>query len=170
MNLRQFTAVLLGICTSATVFAAASEADRAFVAKASADGAAEVEMGRTAASKASNPKVQEFGQRMVTDHSKSGDQLKKIAEGLKIPLAQGPNAEQKAAHDKLRKLSGADFDAEYMRLMHQDHDKAVNLFRKQAESGQEAALKKFARETLPVLAEHQQMARALAATTEAKAK
>jgi putative membrane protein len=67
------------------------------------------------------------------------------------------------AMDKLAKLSGADFDREYMRNQVKDHEKAVALFERQANSGSDADLKAFATKTLPTLREHHQMARDLAA-------
>jgi putative membrane protein len=71
--------------------------------------------------------------------------------------------------DKLAKLSGADFDREYMKLQVADHDKAVALFEKQSKSGKDAELKAFAARTLPTLKEHQQMARQIHARINGKA-
>jgi putative membrane protein len=61
--------------------------------------------------------------------------------------------------DKMSKLSGAEFDREYMKHQVADHDKAVALFERQAKNGKDAELKAFAERTLPTLKEHQQMAR-----------
>lgn len=61
--------------------------------------------------------------------------------------------------DKLSKLSGADFDREYMRQQLKAHEKAISLFERQANKGKDTELKTFASNTLPTLREHQQMAR-----------
>jgi putative membrane protein len=61
--------------------------------------------------------------------------------------------------DKLSKLSGADFDREYMKHMVEDHVKDVALFEKEAKNGKDADLKAWAEKTLPTLKEHLQMAR-----------
>jgi putative membrane protein len=64
--------------------------------------------------------------------------------------------------NRLSKLSGAEFDREYMRHQLNDHEKAIALFQRQATEGSDAELKEFASRTLPALREHQQMARDIA--------
>src|SRR3954469_2885274 len=56
-----------------------SASDYKFAREAALGGQMEVELGRIASQKGVNPSVQQFGQRMVTDHSKAGDKLKEIA-------------------------------------------------------------------------------------------
>ena len=51
--------------------------DQSFVTEAAAGGLAEVELGQLAAEKSSNPEVKKFAERMVTDHGKANDQLKR---------------------------------------------------------------------------------------------
>ncbi|HLH08429.1 MAG TPA: DUF4142 domain-containing protein [Terriglobales bacterium] len=53
-----------------------SPSDKAFVTKAAEGGLAEVELGQLAQQKAESQQVKDFGQRMVTDHTKANDQLK----------------------------------------------------------------------------------------------
>ena len=50
--------------------------DKKFVMDAAVGGMAEVELGKLAAEKATNPEVKQFGQRMVDDHTKANDELK----------------------------------------------------------------------------------------------
>jgi putative membrane protein len=69
------------------------------------------------------------------------------------------NADHRKMMDKMSKLSGADFDREYMKQQVADHDKTVALFEKQSKNGKDAELKAFADRTLPTLREHQQMAK-----------
>jgi putative membrane protein len=58
-------------------------------------------------------------------------------------------------------MHGKAFDQHYMRLMVDDHDKAVKLFRQESGSGNNAELKQFAQKTLPTIEQHQKMALAL---------
>jgi putative membrane protein len=138
-------------------FAAPTDADKAFVTEAAADGAAEVALGRTASKQAGDPKVKKFGEQMVKDHSKANDELKKLAKAQGIDAPSAPTADQKAEHQKLQKLKGAEFDEAYIRLMREDHDKAVALFKKQSEGGGDDSLKQFASKTLPTLQMHRKM-------------
>jgi putative membrane protein len=139
-----------------------SAADRQFVLEAAAGGMAEVELGRLAASKGTDPDVKAFGQRMVDDHSKANDKLKAIAteEGVTLPTAL--KGEMKAMHAKLSKASGAAFDKMYMSHMVKDHQKDVKEFEKESSSGKDMDVKQFATDTLPTLREHLQMAQTTA--------
>src|SRR5436190_20657258 len=81
--------------------------DSHFAMEAAEGGMAEVELGQLAADKASNAKVKEFGQRMVTDHGKAGEEFKTLAASKNITLPTELNAKHKALKDRLSKLSGA---------------------------------------------------------------
>ena len=145
-----------------------SRGDRDFVEKALVDGATEVELGKLAQGKGSSDAVKQFGSRMVTDHSKSGEELKAIVSKLGYaPKNDGPNEKMvKRLTDK----SDARFDREYADMMVEDHEKAVKLFRRQSEKGDNPELKQFAGKTLPALEEHLKMARDLKKQTAQKKK
>jgi putative membrane protein len=148
--------------TSAAAKTKLSGADKTFVMKAAEGGMAEVELGRLAASKATDPDVKAFGQRMVDDHSKANDKLKAIAseEGITLPTAL--KGEMKTLNDKLSKASGAEFDKMYMSHMVSDHKKDVAEFEKESKNGKDSDVKGFATDTLPTLREHLQMAQTTA--------
>src|SRR5882672_514887 len=93
-----------------------------FSSAAAQGGLTEVELGRLAVQRGSNPAVKSFGQRMIEDHSRANDELKAIATKKSITLPPDMNSDQKATMDKLSKLSGADFDKEYMSDMVKDHE------------------------------------------------
>jgi len=132
--------------------------DKKFVEDAAKGGLAEVQLGQLAAQKAQSPDVKKFGQRMVDDHTKANDQLKQIASSKGVELPSDLDRSARREHDKLSKLSGADFDREYMKHMVSDHKKDVKDFEKEAKSGKDADVKNFASSTLPTLQDHLQMA------------
>jgi len=131
--------------------------DETFVLEAAQGGMAEVELGRLAVQKASNARVKQFGQRMVTDHGKANDELKSLAMDKKITIPAELDAKHKATRDRLAKLSGSAFDHAYIQEMVTDHQKDVADFRKESESGRDVAVKAFAAKTLPTLEEHMKM-------------
>lgn len=135
--------------------------DAAFVRQAAEDGQAEVAHGKLAQKNASRPDVKEFGQRMVTDHTKAGAELAAVAKklGMKVPTTMSDKHE--AEHKKLAALSGAKFDQEYVTHMIQAHETAVSLFQKEAKNGDAPELKDFASKTLPTVEQHLQAVRAL---------
>ena len=131
-----------------------SNADHMFVMHAAEGGLAEVDLGKLATEKASSEDVKKFAQRMVDDHGKANDELKTLAGKKSITLPSDVAAKDKATHDKLAKLSGAEFDRAYMRQMLTDHRKDVNEFRRESQSGKDPDVKAFAAKTLPTLEEH----------------
>jgi len=147
-----------------------SSSDRKFIMKAAEGGMAEVELGQLATQRASDPQVKQFAQRMVTDHTKANDQLKQIAAGKNVQLPTDMPSSAKRERDRLSKLSGAQFDREYMSHMTSDHKKDTSLFRSAAKSAKDADIKQFASSTLPTLEEHLQLAQSLNKSTKSTAK
>lgn len=139
--------------------------DQKFVDKVLESGRAEVELSQLALQKSSNLKIKDFAQRMVDDHSKASLDLKTIAQGkgLNVPLEM--DAEHAKALKKLQSLDGANFDAYYVDLMIEDHDKNVSLFvAASADKKLDSQLQAFSQKTLPVLREHLTHAKSLGAT------
>lgn len=134
-----------------------SSDDKEFMNKAAQGGMAEVKLGELASTKAQNPDVKAFGQKMVTDHGKANDELKAIAARKNVTLPTDVNAEQKETYDKLSKLSGAEFDKEYVKTMVDDHQKDLDEFKDEADDGDDADVKAFAAKYAPVIQSHLDM-------------
>ncbi len=135
-----------------------AEDDAEFMVKAASGGMLEVELGRMALQKASNPKVKSFAQMMVDDHSKANDELKALAAKKNITLPATPGDEAQEHINELAKQSGAEFDKEYMELMTKDHQEDIDLFGEAAEDAEDPEIKAFAAKNLPILKNHHQMA------------
>jgi len=163
-NCKTLTGMLsIGLLALAPAFAQNSAnrlaaGDQTFVTKAAQGGLAEVKLGNLAKDKASDAAVKSFGQQMVDDHSKANDELTQLASSKGITLPSDVSAKDKAEYDRLSKLSGAEFDKAYMRLMVSDHRTDVNEFRGESQHGGDADVKAFAAKTLPTLEHHLQMA------------
>jgi putative membrane protein len=138
--------------------AKASRADQKFIKDAAAGGMMEVELGKIAADKGTNDKVKAFGKRMQEDHGKANDELKKLAadKGVEIPTAL--EGKHKKTVDRLSKLSGEDFDRQYMRAMVDDHKEDLEKFQREADKGADPAIKQFASKHVPVLKKHLELA------------
>src|SRR5277367_2671293 len=133
-----------------------SAEEQQFVRKAAAGGLAEVKLSELANDRASDPKVKDFARQMVTDHTQANDELKPIAESNKIPVPTKLTGEHEVAYKHLEKLSGAKFDAAYIRIMVSDHDKTVSAFDEASSKLKDPALKAFVDKTLPVLRQHKE--------------
>ncbi|HZS64295.1 MAG TPA: DUF4142 domain-containing protein [Xanthobacteraceae bacterium] len=139
-----------------------SKATQKFVNKAANTNMLEIQTGQLAQQKAADDAYKQFGKMIQDDHTKASEQLKSIAQnisGLKIPAAL--DAGHKKNLDKLQGLSGARFETAFKAAQVKGHQQGVKLFEDYAKSGDNAELKKFAEDTLPVLQKHLQQAQAL---------
>jgi putative membrane protein len=151
--------VLLG---GGLILAAAAEPklnsdDLGFVNGAAKGGTAEVALGRLAAEKSSNPRVQAFANRMVRDHSEIDRKLATLAASKGVELPDGKGLMNDATYLELKVLSGKEFDKAYVKAMLADHKEDVSSFEKQSTTAQDPDVKRFAAKTLPTLQEHLSM-------------
>lgn len=150
--------------TPAEIAASASvPTTAAFVATAPAANAFEIASSRLALEKSQNPAVRAFAQKMITDHTMIGEHFVaafgKAGTGLTPP--DGLGAELGAIMNKLQGESGAAFDKDYIAAQTQGHQAAVGLFAGYAKGGDNAVLKAFAADTLPMIEMHLEMCYAL---------
>jgi putative membrane protein len=133
--------------------------DYRFLNEAAHGGMMEVRLGEIAKQKASSQAVRDFAQRMITDHSKANDELKQVAstKGAVIPMEVSRH--ENSMTEKLEKLSGRDFDREYMAAMVKDHKKDAKEFEDAVKDVTDPELKAFAQKTLNVIQDHLRMAR-----------
>jgi putative membrane protein len=136
-----------------------SGTDKLFLRQAAIGGRAEVELGKLAQQKGNSQTVRNFGERMVSDHSKANDQLMRLGKDASPSIPKEPDPEHKRIRDELDKASGKDFDVAYMASQIQAHQKTVNLLLWEISFGQSAELTKYAADTLPTVMEHLEIAR-----------
>ena len=133
-------------------------ADRKFVEEAAEGGLKEIEFGRVAADKASDPAVKQFGERMVRDHGDANKKLSDVAQARGVVTPPKLKSSDQRMLDKLSKMSGDKLDRAYLDAMVKDHQRDLKDFRKEVKSGKDVEVKKFAEDTLPLLEEHLKLA------------
>jgi putative membrane protein len=147
---------------------------RHFAETAAYAGNAEVKLGQLARERAQSPQVKEFAQMMVRDHSRAGSELKQAVSRHDLATPSGLDAEHQRLFDRLGKLSGSEFDREYMKAMVDGHMKVKSLLqsRTKAEPGSTAratgtsgtatqldmAVNQWASKSLPTVEQHLQKA------------
>lgn len=147
-----------GTATSSAKAQEITQQDRDFAKEAAIGGKLEVDLGKVAESKGENQAVKDFGKRMVDDHSKANDKFAALAKDLQLTLPTSLDQKSKDAEDRLSKLSGSQFDHDYIADMVKDHQEDIVLFQKETASGGNAQIKSFASDTLPMLQQHLKMA------------
>jgi putative membrane protein len=133
-----------------------------FVLEAASGGLAEVKLSELAKNRASDAKVKDFANQMIIDHTQANDELKPIADYNKIAWPDRLEGDSDTAFKQLTKLSGPNFDEEYIKVMVKDHDKTVRDFEDASHKIKDTTIKDYINKTLPILRQHQRHAHELA--------
>jgi putative membrane protein len=135
--------------------------DQQFVSEAARGGILEVELGRIAEKNAASSGVKQFGEQMVTDHTRLNNELGAAAkkDGLQVPTEL--NSKQSAEVRSFSKLSGKEFDSKYAQVMVKDHTEDLAAFQKAESFTEKPELKKAISDAIPVIQHHLEMAKQL---------
>jgi putative membrane protein len=136
--------------------------DKMFIRKAAEGGIAEIKLGQLAAQKGGSDEVKALGQKMVDDHTKLNNDMAQVADSMGVMLPKTMNKDDQAEYDKLDKLSGNDFDVEYLTFMVKDHHKDLHDFRMEAASPADQTLHEAVVKAESVIHEHAVMVDKLA--------
>ncbi len=132
----------------------ATAGEKMFIKKAAMGGMTEVALGKVAAQNGGSQEVKDFGNLMVTDHSKINDNLKDVAGKMGVEIPDTIDTMHQAMVDRMSKLSGADFDKAYVKIMVKDHEKDIAEFEKVKAMVKNEDLKKFIDDSLPTMKDH----------------
>lgn len=137
-----------------------SPADQQFIQDASQSDATEIAASKIALKNSRDPRVKKFAQQMITDHTKLSRSMAAIA--AKRGLATAPSADS-ALVGKLQTLKGQQFDEAYIEQVGLEaHQRAVDLFQQESQSGTDSQLKAAAARALPIIKHHLEMSQQLA--------
>ena len=132
-----------------------------FIKEAATSDMLEIEAAKVAQQKG-NAEEKQFAQQMITDHTKTGSELKgMVPADMKstMPTALDDSSQKKLA--KLRDTKPEDFAGQYDPMQVSAHKDAVSLFERYAKGGEDPKLKDWAGQTLPALQLHFEMAQVL---------
>jgi putative membrane protein len=127
----------------------------------------EQQAGKIAQQKTSNPKVDDYGRMIITDHGalQSGLEAAAKVQDLKVP------SKLDAKHQKLIKAlqsaSGSRFLKTFKTQQVEGHKQGVKLFQSYAKNGDNADLKQWAQNSVAKLQKHLQHAEQLPTTAQA---
>jgi putative membrane protein len=140
----------------------AAMTDQQFVDFAAQTDMVEANLGQLAQNVADSQGVKDYGQMLVTDHSKDFSDLHGAAQQASLTVPDAIDAKHnKAMVDPFQKLKGAAFDHKYVQEMIKGHTEAIALYKKEADDAQNPGIKSYAENALPVLQKHLDGAKAL---------
>jgi predicted outer membrane protein len=134
----------------------------------------EIDAGNLAKERGQSDQVKNYGETLVTDHQQLDSNVTSFAERNEITLpgaqegkAQLDKMQQKhqAMAERLKSLSGAQFDRAFVTAMVQGHQQAIQQVRTALNQAQDEQFKNLLTDTLPVLQKHLQLAQQLQGQT-----
>jgi len=152
-------AAALAVVLSCGTAAAKTNAD--FITDVIKGSNSEIALGNLAKQMGSSKAVRQFGQTLVTDHSKAKKSAMALAPKVKVVPTDDMKPEAQAEMEKLKTLSGPAFDQEFASYMVNDHQKDIAEFKQEA-AMTSSPVAAFAKKTLPTLQKHLKMAQAVA--------
>lgn len=112
-----------------------------------------------------NVEEKTFAGQMITDHTKTSDDLRSMAPGdAKTTLPKALESSSQEKIDKLKDAKPEDFSSDFDAMQVSDHKDAVSLFERYAKGGDDPKLKDWAGKTLPTLQHDLAMAQSLGKT------
>ena len=133
--------------------------DAEFVEQAGQVAEAEIALAALAQKQATNPRIKSLADMLRRDHEAARTELQKLAKSRKAELS-GMSVAQLATHNRLEKMSGADFDRAWVEAVVELHRDTRGLFSRASRSA-DAAIKAFATLQATNLENHLKEAKAL---------
>lgn len=139
-----------------------AEADARFLQAAAGSGVFEVEAAELAQKRADRAEVKAFARKMLEQHRGVNTELKTLAASKNVTLPARPSEPDRSTLEQLQGKTGAAFDQLYVEKAALDaHVMANRLFETAAKESEDPQVRDFAVRTLPMLADHLSMSRAL---------
>jgi putative membrane protein len=129
----------------------------------------EIAAGKLASSKATNPSVKAFAQKMVSDHTKMLKGTTQLASKGSIDYASATNDDisglrsdsKDALQDLTQKAAGSDWDEDYVDKQVDAHQSVIDHVNDFTKSAKDPQLASMLQQALPQLQSHLQAAKAL---------
>ena len=140
------------------------QADRDFISKVSEANFAEIELGKLASLKSSTALVRDFGEMMMSEHQTALNEMESLAGSKNATMMTQLNSEHQQLKEKLMGMIGHAFDTAYIHSQVKDHAKVIELFQTEISSGQDEAVKAYAKKYLPHMQMHHKEANSISMT------
>lgn len=122
---------------------------------------AEIEIGKLALTKSTNPEVKKFGKMLVDEHTKSASEVSALAKAKNFTLPTSLTEDGQDEYKKLNEKSGLDFDKKFADMMIDGHEKAIDKLKKATEDAKDQDVKLWASNNIAPLTAHLEHAKLL---------
>lgn len=122
---------------------------------------AEIEIGKLAQTKSTNPEVKKFGKMLVDEHTKSASEVSALAKTKNFTLPTSLTEDGQDEYKKLNEKSGLDFDKKFADMMIDGHEKAIDKLKKASEDAKDEDVRLWASNNIAGLTAHLEHAKML---------
>ncbi|MBA4108000.1 MAG: hypothetical protein C0487_00180 [Leptothrix sp. (in: Bacteria)] len=145
-----------GVPTSPTAATTALNAsEKKFLSDAAVAGQYELALAQLATANASDSSVKSYATMLVSDHTMANQKLQLLAQRRNVVLPTTLPQDKQEVIDRLTKLTGADFDRQFVQTVGlHDHKTDITLFEKATREAKDSEVRDFASSTLPTLRAH----------------
>jgi putative membrane protein len=138
-----------------------TEAERKFIGENNAEDFLMIQLGQLAARKATDNSVKEFGRRMASEYTDMDKQWVAMETKNNLPVQHGMGANHKAKLTKLEKLSGREFDREYISVVIKDLAGHLSYHKKEGRAQKLAPVRQLVEKRIPVMEKQLDQAKAI---------
>lgn len=158
MSNKLILAVLIGAVVywvpAAAKTGASAKSDEAFLAAAAQADMTIVHIGKMAQERAETPKLKDFANTLVQDHTNNYQELTELAAKAGAPIPKGIDKQNDRTIDTLGHYKGKNFDHAFLENQAMEHERLVNAFKHEAEHGSNPDIKAYANKALPTIEQH----------------
>lgn len=122
---------------------------------------AEIELGKLAQQKSTNPEVKKFGKMLVDEHTKAASEVSALAKAKNFTLPTSLTEDGQEEYKKLNEKTGLDFDKKFVDMMVDGHEKAIDKLQKASKDATDADVKLWASNNIAGLTAHLEHAKLL---------
>jgi putative membrane protein len=139
--------------------------EQAFVAKATADNAMQIELAKIARKRSPSAPVRALAGRIIDDHEALNRKFTEFSVAKKAHGQAHGLPSEDVTRDKLQlqRLQGDALDQAFAGMMVTEHQKIIPLYERTAREAHDADLRGIARDGLPMLHDHLRQAQAITA-------
>jgi putative membrane protein len=133
---------------------AAVQNDAAFLAMAAQADMTTAHIGQDAEDRAATSKVKDFAKTLAQDHTSDYQSLSELAGKLGESIPKAIDSRNDRAIAALDHYKGKTYDQMFLTHESEQHERLIAAFKKEAEHGQNPAIKAYASKALPVIERH----------------
>ncbi len=114
----------------------------------------EISLGKLAQQKGNAAHVKELGKMMESDHTKTHNELKALAQSKSVYIPTSQTDDSRDAYAKLADKTGNDFGKTYSAMVVENHEDAIDLFERASTESEDPEIRAWASANLAPLRTH----------------